>query len=815
MSIKSKTTRRIVVTGIGIYSPIGDSTESMVESLEASRGAVGKISGFKTDGLKVQHAAEISDHRPEDWFDEDTRNLDWTAQFAILAAKNAFTDAALSDSEIASVETGLVAGVCAGGQGKSPGERDEQNPFRVDLSMYQELSHYHQTDAVGGVLGMHGPRMTVSTACASSTTALGHAYDWLQSGTVKRVLVGGMDAFSISTYAGFYALGAMAEEPISPFSDGIGVTFGEGAGFVMLEFLDDAEARGAKIYGEFYGHGDSGDAHHITSPAPSGEGLARAMKKAMQRSGLEADDVDYVNAHGTGTRDNDTAESIAIASALGDANSLPPISSSKSYFGHTLGAAGILEFITSMLAMQKGFIPPTLNHTGNRPGCEHDYTPNEPRQAKMRAFLSNSAAFGGINSTVAAGEVRVMAPVSELPQDEIWITGRGVVSPIGCGLQEFRQGLKDAACGIKPIDRFDTESFRCKSAGLVDKFKPRKLVPSINARRAERLNRYAMVAAGLAMQDAAIDTRVVESERLGMVMGLMFGSISVQEDFDNSLRDDGLEQLSAKYFPSMVISTIGGQVSQSFSLRGANTTIVDGFTGGLNALIQGYQLLQQDSDLDAVVVVTADEIGQMMMSIYDQDGKLSTESLKPYSADAGGMLLGEGGAAIVLERASHAKERGANPVAKIGGYGMTNDAAGPTGFNEDPAWFAQAMQQSLLASVTQPSDLELVIGHGCGNVDYDNRELAALQQVFGSTNRPIGNVVGNLGLCGATSGLFSVIAASLSMQYGERYPVVGGEDGKSVPIQSQFENSQVISNAMIVGSTENGNNAALVLDAVE
>ena len=307
---------------------------------------------------------------------------------------------------------------------------------------YQEVAHYRQTDAVGGVLGLHGPRMTVSTACASSTTALGHAYDWLQSGVAKRVLVGGMDAFSISTYAGFYALGAMAEAPISPFSDGIGVTFGEGAGFVVLELLDDAQQRDAHIYGEFYGHGDSGDAHHITSPAPSGEGLARAMKRAMQRGGLQATDVDYVNAHGTGTRDNDTAESIAIASAMSERDSVPPISSSKSYFGHTLGAAGILEFIVSILASREGFLPPTLNHTGNRPGCDHDYIPNEPRDGKIRAFISNSAAFGGINASVAAGELRTSAPKIELPFDEIWITGRGVVSSIGCGLDAFRQGLK-------------------------------------------------------------------------------------------------------------------------------------------------------------------------------------------------------------------------------------------------------------------------------------------------------------------------------------------------------------------------------------
>ena len=817
VTIDRQPVKRIAITGIGVYCPIGESKDEMLTALKEARGAVEAIRGFNTDGLKVSHAAEIASHRPSECFeDEATRQLDWTAQFAILAAQNAANDSGLSKEDLVAGDTGLIAGVCAGGQGDSPEQRDQQKPFQYDVSRYQEVSHYRQTDAVGGILGMHGPRMTVSTACASSTTALGHAYDWLQSGVARRVLIGGMDAFSITTYAGFYALGAMAEAPISPFSDGIGVTFGEGAGFVVLELLDDAQERGANIYGELYGHGDSGDAHHITAPAPSGEGLARAMSRAMKRAGLDASQIDYVNAHGTGTRDNDTAESIAIASALGEAPTLPPVSSTKSYFGHTLGAAGILEFISSILASREGFLLPTLNHTGNRPGCDHDYIPNQPRKGKVRAFLSNSAAFGGINATVAAGEVRQASPSVELELDEVWITGRGVVSPIGCGLDAFRQGLKNSISGIRPIDRFDTTDMSCSYAGMVEKFKPRKLVPTIDARRAEILNRYAMVAAGLAMQDAKVDTRVVPSERFGMVMGLMYGSISVQEDFNNSLINDGLEQLSAKYFPSMVISTIGGQVSQSFSLRGTNTTIVDGFTGGLNALIQGYDLLRQDDELDAVVVVVSDEIGRAMFDVYEKEGKLTPDSLKVYSPEANGIFLGEGAASVVLERASAAKARGANPLAKIAGFGMTSDAVGPVGTDDDGIWCSKAIEQSLRQSELAAEDVQLIYGHGCGDTKYDSRELAAISRVLGSADIPLANIVGNIGFCGASSGLFSVIAASLSIEYGERYPAIGcAEESSGVRMQIEYSDSQSIGNALIVGSTENGNNAAVVLKAVE
>ena len=349
----------------------------------------------------------------------------------------------------------------------------------------------------------------------------------------------------------------------------------------------------------------------------------------------------------------------------------------------------------------------------------------------------------------------------------------------------------------------------------MEKFKPRKLVPTIDARRAETLNKYAMVAAGLAMQDAKVDARSVASERLGMVMGLMYGSISVQDDFNESLINDGLEQLSAKYFPSMVVSTIGGQVSQSFSLRGTNTTIVDGFTGGLNAVIQGYDLLRQDDALDAVVVVVSDEIGRVLFQVYDQDGKLSSGTLNAYSPNANGMLLGEGAAAVVLERASHAEKRGATPFAKLAGFGMNNDAVGPVGFESEGNWFSQAIDHALKTSGISANEIQLVYGHGCGNASYDAREILALERVFESGEIPLANIVGNLGLCGASSGLFSVIAATLSMQHGERYPAIGcATEFDRIRLQTAYQNSQSITNSLVVGSTENGNNAAVVLDSV-
>jgi 3-oxoacyl-[acyl-carrier-protein] synthase II len=553
----SKGNGRVVISGMGIYCPLGSSLPEVVQRLKSGQGAVRKIESFNTDALAIKHAAEIPDYDPTQHFsNDDAQALDRTAQFGILAAQRAVADAGLSQEILHSERLALVTGICAGGQGDPP--KTKANPFDINLYTFPDTAIYVQSDAIGKALGLHGPRSTVSTACASSGTALAFAYEWIRTGRADYVLVGGSDAFSVFTYAGFYALGAMAPAPISPFSEGIGVSFGEGAGFVVLESLSRAQARDAKIYGEFLGYGLTGDAHHVTSPHPAGEGLKRAMVRCLERGQLNVSDIDYINAHGTGTRDNDTSETQAVKATF-EGHAIPPISSTKSYFGHTLGAAGILEFIVSVLAMKEGFIPPTINFETARPGCELDYVPNHPRPGKIEAFLSNSAAFGGVNCAVSAGALRATVVEKESDLDEVWVTGIGVVTPVGCGREAFRESLSEGRSGIRPIDRFDTSAFSSRYAALVDGFNARKLAPTLDVRRADLLTRYAMVAAGLAFQDSKLDMRSGNPDRLGLVMGLTYGSITVQDDFQQSLIQDGLEKMSAKYFPAMVLSTIGGR----------------------------------------------------------------------------------------------------------------------------------------------------------------------------------------------------------------------------------------------------------------
>ena len=814
----NKGSGRVVVSGMGIFCPIGTSLEEVVSRLKSCEGAVRRIESFNTDNLSIQHAAEIPGYDPLNYFSaEDAKNLDRTAQFGILAARLAVEDAGLSQAVLESERTALVTGICAGGQGDPP--QTKANPFDINLFAFPDTAIYVQSDAIGRALGLHGPRSTVSTACASSGTALAFAYEWIRTGRADYVIVGGTDAFSIFTYAGFYALGAMAPQPISPFSEGIGVSFGEGAGFVVLESLERAQARDAKIYGEFLGYGLTGDAHHVTSPHPAGEGLKRAMSRCLDRAGMQPEDIDYINAHGTGTRDNDTSETQAVM-ALFSETKVPPVSSTKSYFGHTLGAAGILEFIVSVLAMKEGFIPPTINFDKARPGCELDYVPNEPREGAIHAFISTSAAFGGVNCAVSAGQLR--ATVVEQPSDldEIWITGVGIVSPIGCGRETFRQALVEGKSGIRPVDRFDTSAFDSKLAALVDGFNARKLAPTLDVRRADLLTRYAMVAAGLAFQDSKLDLRTADCERLGLVMGLTYGSITVQDDFQKSLINDGVEKMSAKYFPAMVLSTIGGQVSQAFKLRGLNNTVVDGITSGLTALVHAYDLLRNDPQQDAIAVVAADEVGSLYYDVFHRRGWLAKDSdgqlLNSYG-NGHGYILGEGGGGLIIERASSARKRGAKPLAKISGVGATADSFAYRDLNPDATYLSHALSAALDEAQLKPAQIDWLIGHGRGNVAHDQREIAAWKEVFGQALPPTSCLTGNVGVTPAASGIFSIAAALSGMQNGEAYPLASVDDSldKQVPFVTGSVKTGQYRRVLVAGSTEHGNNHAIVLEQVD
>lgn len=385
---------RIAVTGLGIICSIGRNQGEVWDSILAARAGIAPLTRFPDDTFPTDIAAEAQLEVPV--AAREARRMSRTDLLAVAAAQEAIAQAGDVPRERAIVSTGTSTGGLLEGEGYFL-RRLTKGRLRTGVSPVMQQPTSGPSDAVARVLGLGGGAVSNATACASAGAAIGMAADYLRSGHADVAVAGGSDALCRLTYSGFNVLQAVDPEPCSPFgATRKGITLGEGAGYLVLERWDDAVARGATILAELTGYGASCDAHHPTAPAEDGRGAEAAMRGAMTEAKLTS--VEYVNAHGTGTLLNDSAETKAIIAALGmDV----PVSSSKSYFGHTLGASGAVEAVVTVLALQHQIAPPTLRLNESAPDCPLDYIPHTPRALAMTNVLSNTFGFGGSNVSLA------------------------------------------------------------------------------------------------------------------------------------------------------------------------------------------------------------------------------------------------------------------------------------------------------------------------------------------------------------------------------------------------------------------------------
>ncbi len=404
--------RRVVITGLGAVTPLADDVPTSWERLIDGRCAAGPITAFDPGEFMVRLACEAKDFDPTRWIEHKrARRMDRFAQLVVAAARQAEADAGLeiakeSDRVGASVATAMGGLQAFQDCSDTLIERgpDRVNPFSIPLIIPNMGAAW-----VSMELGTHGPLGSQCTACAASQMAIGEGLDAIRLGRAEVMLCGGSDAAITSIgIAGFDALRALSrrnDDPAAasrPFdADRDGFVMGEAGAILVLEELEHASMRGAKIYAELAGYGISSDAEHITEPDPTGEHPARAMRMAFADAGIGPDEIDYVNAHGTSTPLGDASETRVIKLALGeDTAKRTPVSSTKGATGHCLGAAGALEAIFCTLALREGVLPPTINYDTPDPECDLDYIPNEPREADVRVAVSNSFGFGGHNACV-------------------------------------------------------------------------------------------------------------------------------------------------------------------------------------------------------------------------------------------------------------------------------------------------------------------------------------------------------------------------------------------------------------------------------
>jgi nodulation protein E len=398
---------RVAVTGIGSISSLGHNVGEIWSALEAGRSGIGTITQVPADQVNIKIAAEVKNYDEAKHFDDrELLVFDRFTQFALLSAKEAVADSGLDFKKDAALGLETATIVASGIGGWSTIDqafyslhklgKPRTHPLTIPRMMISAAA-----SQVSMKFGLKGPAFCVSSACSSANHAIGEAYWMIRTGRARAALAGGAEAtLSLTSQRSWESLRVMASDTCRPFSkDRKGMVLGEGAGILVMERLDDARKRGAKIYCEIAGYGLSADAGDIVMP--DADGAARAIRQALQTSGLNPDDIDYVNAHGTGTQLNDVTEVKALKSVFGAAAKRLMVTSTKSMHGHALGGASALEAVATIKAIQQGVVPPTANYLGPDPECDLDHVPNTARKAKLRAALSNSLAFGGLNAVVA------------------------------------------------------------------------------------------------------------------------------------------------------------------------------------------------------------------------------------------------------------------------------------------------------------------------------------------------------------------------------------------------------------------------------
>ncbi|MGD0500254.1 MAG: beta-ketoacyl-[acyl-carrier-protein] synthase family protein [Bryobacteraceae bacterium] len=397
--------RRVAITGVGAISALGRNAAEFAESLRRGRSGIGLIESTDCSQLRFQNGAEVRGYSHQPYFEDRRADfMDRFAQFAVIAAREAVADAAVAWTPAVRENAAIVTGSCVGGQ--STEDIGFQEVYKLGHNRVHPLT-IPKTMANAGAshismeFGVTGPSFTISTACSSAAHAIGQAFWMVRSGATDLAIAGGSEApFSFGILKAWEAMRVVSPETCRPFSkDRRGMILGEGAAMFVLEPMEAARARGARIHAEVTGFGMSADAGHITQP--STEGAMRAMRAALRDAGLTPEQIGYINAHGTGTQANDATEAAAIRAVFGPRAGQLPVSSTKSMHGHALGAAAALECLAAVTALRDGILPPTANFNQPDPDCDLDVIPNHARELQVEYVLSNSFAFGGLNAVLA------------------------------------------------------------------------------------------------------------------------------------------------------------------------------------------------------------------------------------------------------------------------------------------------------------------------------------------------------------------------------------------------------------------------------
>lgn len=846
--------KRVVITGMGILSSLADNLDGFKQALLNKTCGVTDSARFSkwfdnARAAEVLHDIDYSDI-PADIVD----SLDNAALWAYKVSKDALIQAGLNNNKESLTETGMIVGVSsAGTEAFLPLFEQRIQDFSLKKAVYSG-GFASCCSSVSTLLGLKGGVELVATACTASPNAVGMAFDYIQNGKSKTMLAVGTEPIYLPTFAGFYVLNVMHEDSCTPFSGHSGMSIGEGAGAVVLEEYEHAVARGATIYGEILSYATSCDAYHETGPDPRASGAVQVMTKAMQNAGVTPEQIDYVNVHGTGTEANDRIETLAMKKVFPDAGNIP-VSSTKSFFGHNIGAAGIVELIACLVTLPEKKLLPTLKFGVPRPNCDLDYVPNEFRAKDVNIFMKNNYAFGGNNCCMIVSMKPGTAAQTAYEPKRVAISGLGAVCALGHTLNDILERVwADSTPQVElgPVAFFDdtleeahelldTLTKTGQFAGLLGedyavanntlpeneaRFKtfqvmnlePRKHLRRFDPRKATRGGTFALIALTEALNGAKRKIKK-DGDELGMVMGMSRGPQETTYKYLQSLKPDP-RKVRTSEFPGSLMNSIATFCGISEGIKGYTTTLATGENAALGALTYGYEIVRQQLQ-PQVLVGGADEYFPSMslyMDAVTQKIHMTSDAgeYQIYGKNPKGFVPGEGACMMLLEDLDAAKARGVEVQAEIIGYGKSNSNSffDAGALDEKADAMTLAITRALTHAGMSAKDIDLVCGTSNGSQASSTVELNAIHQAFAEHNPqvPVVNYNAYFGFVESCAGLLN-LAVLVDCLKKQAVP--------AIPYTSVFCDERInfvreplkltLRNVLLVGATEGGNYYAFII----
>ena len=784
---------RCVVTGLGTINAIGNNVNEAWTNALASVTGIKNTTTVDTKDCYATLAAEVSC----DTLDEikGTKDMDRSSKLAIKAVMEALGDAKLGDFND-NTRVSVIFGSCVGGAVSIDhyyrNDKVTEDIVKMPISaIAANVAHYIHA---GGVV------TNIANACAAGTISIAYACDLIRAGKADVVIAGGSDAFASVPYAGFLALHALDSNPCSPFNKCSGITLGEGSGAVIVESYSHAKARGAHMYCEVLGSGVSSDAHHITAPREDGEGQMNAINWALKTSGVEKNEIGYINAHGTGTAKNDNAEFLSLHTIFDNENDNLSVSSTKAMVGHCLGAAGAIEAVFAIKALTNNVVPATLGYDAEdlerlkEKAGAIDFVPNKSHEKELETVMSNSFAFGGNNASIIFSK-KDGSVNTKNDCGKVYVTGLGIVTPYGSGVDNYVAKVNE---NVKP------EVNSLHSEVTIDDYVEYGLKPLF--RKHDNLSRIQVVSGMQALKNAGITVTDANATSIGIVEGSSEGALGTCLEFTENIVEKGCANGSAFKFPNTVYNAAGGYLSICSGIKGYNVTVTNGSQSGLQAVAYATNIIRQGKETYVLASGTDENISGIE-EVYTKLGVVSGDVAMPFD-NKNGFTLSDGSITVVLENDKNAVERGAKKYAEVVGYGMATKAVEFGHVSGSDLALDEAIKLALEDANMTVDDIDTVAGFACGLKAIDDIEVNALNRVFGAKANSLKliEVKSHVGEGRAAAAALSLAHAALMLSGDIKEDMGYTLDGKSVKVEANS-----LKNVLCISYAAGGTYTAVII----